>query len=89
MLNACVPVPVLMSSPSVRVSLCVCVCFNPCLHLQVVFNDALTGDMGTLYSSTSEEAESSIASINPEEMMDSSQQESQVLTVTDIQSMPS
>ena len=57
-LNACGPIPVLMSSPS------------------VVFTDeqALIGDKGTLYSSTSEEAASSIT----DEILESSQPESQV-----------
>lgn len=59
-LNACVPVPVLISSPS------------------VIFTDeqALIGETGAIYSSASEEAASSIASYNPEEMP--SQPESQV-----------
>ena len=59
-LNACVPVPVLISSPS------------------VIFTDeqALIGETGAIYSSASEEAASSIASYNPDEMP--SQPESQV-----------
>ena len=59
-LNACVPVPVLISSPS------------------VIFTDeqALIGESGgVIYSSASEEAASSIASYNPDEI---SQPESQV-----------
>ena len=58
--NACMPVPVLTSSPS------------------VIFTDeqALIGEMGAIYSSASEEAASSIASYNPDEVP--SQPESQV-----------
>ena len=61
-LNACGPGLGLMSSPS------------------VVFTDdqALLADKGTLYSSTSEEAASSIASVNHDEIMETSQPESQV-----------
>ena len=46
----------------------------------VVFTDdqALLADKGTLYSSASEEAASSIASVNHDEIMESSQPESQV-----------
>ena len=59
-MHACMPVPVLTSSPS------------------VIFTDeqALIGEMGAIYSSASEEAASSIASYNPDEV--SSQPESQV-----------
>ena len=46
----------------------------------VVFTDdqALLADKGTLYSSTSEEAASSIASVNHDDILESSQPESQV-----------
>ena len=62
-LNACGPGLGLMSSPS------------------VVFTDdqALLADKGTLYSSASEEAASSIASVNHDEIIETSQPESQVL----------
>ncbi len=62
MLNACGPGMGLSSSPS------------------VVFTDdqALLADRGTLYSSTSEEAASSIASVNHDEILEHSQPESQV-----------
>ena len=65
-LNACVPVPLLMSSPS------------------VVFTDeqALIGEKGTLYSSASDEAASTITSINPDDVLESSQPESQVYVCT-------
>ncbi len=68
MLNACVPVPVLMSSPS------------------VVFTDEqnMMGDKATLYSSTSDEQASSITSIK-DEIIDSSQPESQVSGVTEFE----
>ena len=63
-LNACGPGLALMSSPS------------------VVFTDdqALLADKGTLYSSASEEAASSITSINHEDIIENSQPESQVRT---------
>lgn len=64
-LNACGPGVGLMSSPS------------------VVFTDdqVLLTDKGTLYSSASEEAASSIASVNPDEILETSQPESQVSVV--------
>ena len=52
MLNACVPVPVLISSPSVIFT----------------DEHALYGDSNAIYSSASEEATSSIASYPPDEI---------------------
>lgn len=52
MLNACVPVPVLISSPSVIFT----------------DEQALIGESGAIYSSASEEAASSIASYPPDEI---------------------
>lgn len=61
-LNTCAPGVGLMSSPS------------------VVFTDeqALLADKGTMYSSASEEAASSIASVNHDEIIENSQPEPQV-----------